>query len=71
MKSLVYALGILFLLNLNSCGQRVVVRQPSNVTVVKALPKHYTVKRVKGTRYYYWNGRYHRKTARGYVVVNI
>lgn len=58
---------------LTSCARRVVVAEPAttNVVVVKTLPKQYRVVRVKGKRYYRWNGTHYRKTRRGYVAVRL
>ena len=44
---------------------------PANVTVVRTLPKNYKIVRVKGQRYYFWNGRHYKKTRNGYVVVRV
>lgn len=71
MRHLLFLIGLLFFLSLNSCARRVVVRQPANVTVVKTLPRNYKVVRINGKRYYTWNGRRYRKTRTGYVVVSI
>ena len=71
MRYLVYTLAFVFALSLNSCARRVVVAQPHNVTIVKTLPRQYKVVRVKGKRYYYFNGRHYRKTRSGYVVVKV
>ena len=71
MRHFFILLGLVFFLSLNSCARRVVVRQPTNVTVVKTLPRNYKVVRVNGTRYYVWGGKRYRKTRNGYVVVNI
>ncbi|MBT8256886.1 MAG: hypothetical protein KJO49_00320 [Bacteroidia bacterium] len=70
MRTLIFTLGILFALSLTSCATRVQVR-PANTTVVKVAPKHHKIVIVKGKRYYFWNGRHYRKTARGYVVVKV
>ncbi|MFI1744796.1 DUF6515 family protein [Thalassobellus sediminis] len=65
---------ILFLvfcmINLSSCATRVVTR-PANVTVVKTAPRHYKVVKVKGKRYYFWNGNHYKKTRKGYVIVRV
>jgi len=71
MKNLFFVLGLVFFLNLNSCARRVVVRQASNVSVVKTLPRNYKIIRVNGKRYYTWNGRRYQKTRNGYIIVNI
>ena len=71
MKYLVYAFVLVFALNFSSCAKRVVVAQPNTVTVVKKLPRKYKVVRLKGKRYYFFNGRHYRKTRNGYVVVRV
>ena len=67
----VFSLALLFTLSLTSC---VTVQRTSpnhKVVVVKRLPRVHKVIYIKGHRYYKWNGVYHRKTARGYVVVRV
>ncbi|MCB0399075.1 MAG: hypothetical protein KDD26_05510 [Winogradskyella sp.] len=72
MRFLVYTLVFVFSLSLNSCARRVVVVQPENtVTVVKKLPREYKIVRVKGKRYYFFNGNHYRKTRNGYVLVRV
>lgn len=71
MRYLVYTLVLVFALGTTSCARRVVVKQPTTVTVVKKLPRQYKVVRVKGKRYYYFNGKHYRKTRNGYVVVRV
>ncbi len=60
---------MLFILTSTSCATSV-VSKPQKVVVVKR-PAKYKVVRVKGKKYYVWNGRYHRKTRKGYVVVKL
>ena len=71
MRYLVYTLIFIFALSFNSCARRVVVTQPASVTVVKTLPRTYKVVRVKGKRYYFFNGKHYRKTRNGYMVVRV
>jgi len=71
MRYLVYSLVFVFALSFSSCARRVVVTQPASVTVVKKLPRQYKVVRVKGKRYYFFNGKHYRKTRNGYVVVRV
>lgn len=71
MRYLVYTLVLVFAFNFSSCARRVVVAQPASVTVVKKLPRQYKVVRIKGKRYYFFNGKHYRKTRNGYVVVKI
>jgi hypothetical protein len=42
----------------------------TKVVYVKA-PKHHKVVYVKGVKYHYWNGKHHKKTSKGYVVVRV
>jgi len=71
MRYLVYTLVFVFALSFSSCASRVVVKQPATVTVVTKLPKQYKIVRVKGKRYYFFNGKHYRKTRSGYVVVKV
>ncbi|WP_400075879.1 DUF6515 family protein [Winogradskyella sp. R77965] len=71
MRYLVYTFVFIFALSFNSCARRVVVTQPTTVTIVKKLPRQYKVVRVKGKRYYVFNGKHYRKTRKGYVVTRI
>lgn len=71
MRYLVYTLVFVFALSFSSCASRVVVKQPATVTVVKKLPRQYKVVRVKGKRYYFFNGKHYRKTRNGYVMVRV
>lgn len=58
------------MLFMSSCATRVVAR-PTHVTAVKKTPRHYKIVKVKGKRYYFWNGNHYKKTRKGYVVVRI
>lgn len=71
MKYLVYTLALVFVLSFNSCASRVVVKQPAKVTVVKKLPRQYKIVRLKGKRYYFFNGKHYKKTQKGYVIVRV
>ena len=70
MRTFVFILSLFFALSLSSCATRIVTR-PANVTVIKTPPKHYKIVRVKGQRYYFWNGKHYKKTRRGYVFARI
>ena len=70
MRPFVFILSLIFTLSFSSCATRIVTR-PASVTVIKTPPKHYKIVRVKGQRYYFWNGKHYKKTRRGYVVVRI
>ena len=71
MRYLVYTLVFVFALSATSCARHVVVKQPATVMVVKKLPRQYKIVRVNGKRYYVFNGRHHRKTKNGFVVVRV
>ena len=71
MRYLVYTLVFVFALSATSCARHVVVTQPATVMVVKKLPRQYKIVRVNGKRYYVFNGKHHRKTRNGFVVVRV
>lgn len=72
MRHFFIILGFVFAILLNSCAPRVVKVQPARTTtVIKVAPKKHKIVVIKGKRYYYWNGRYHKKTRRGFVVVRV
>jgi hypothetical protein len=68
--TVVFLIALFFSFTLTSCVSTVRVT-PNNIIVVKRLPRIHKVVYIKGHRYYKWNGVYHRKTARGYVVVRV
>lgn len=70
MKNLLLVFTLIFSLSLTSCATRVVATPANSVTIIKR-PAYYKTVRVNGNRYYVWNGRYHKKTRKGYVVVRI
>jgi hypothetical protein len=71
MKYFVYSLVFVLVLSFSSCAKRVVITQPTSVTVIKKLPRQYKVVRVNGKRYYFFNGKHYRRTRNGYVVVRV
>ena len=71
MRYLIYTLVFVFALSFSSCASRVIVKQPASVTVVKKLPRQYKMVRVKGKRYYIFNGKHYKKSRKGYVVVRV
>lgn len=71
MRFLVYTLVFVFAFSLSSCARRVVIAQPASVSIVKKLPRQYKVVRVKGKRYYFFNGNHYRKTRNVYVAVRL
>ena len=70
MKSIIIFLSLILLLGTSSCATRVVTK-PSSITIVKTPPKHYKVVKVKGKRYFFWNGKHYKKTNKGYVFVRV
>lgn len=73
MKTYTIAIFMAVLFGFSSCATqtRVVTTNNARVTVVKTRPANYKIVRVKGKRYYFWNGNHYRKTNRGYVVVRV
>jgi len=43
----------------------------TRTVVVKVAPKNHRIVYVKGKRYYFWNGKHHRKTKNGYIIVKM
>jgi len=71
MKRLVIIV-MLGLFLVSSCARRVVyVKEPQQTIVIKKAPRNHKMLVVKGKRYYFWNGKYHRKTTNGYVIAKI
>jgi len=62
-------INLTLILMLSSCVAT--VRPTRSVVVAKTLPRYHKVVYVKGVKYYKWNGHYHKRTHRGYVVVKI
>ncbi len=74
MKRIILSLVILvFAFSLQSCvvHTRPAHHKPTKVVYVKHAPKKHKIVVVKGKRYYYWNGKHHRKTKKGFVVVSV
>lgn len=70
MRTSVFILSLMLVLSISSCATHVVSR-PADLVIVKTPPKHYKIVKVKGQRYYFWNGRHYKKTKRGFVVVRV
>ncbi|WP_299883783.1 DUF6515 family protein [uncultured Lacinutrix sp.] len=70
MRAFLTLLSLFLIINLTSCATRVVER-PAKTIVVKTPPRHYKIVKVKGKRYYFWNGKHYRKTRKGYIVVRV
>ena len=70
MKTIFTAFLIICLFCFSSCTRHV-VRTPVATTVIKSTPKTYKIVKVKGKRYYFWNGNHYKKTRRGYVLVRV
>ena len=69
MRSFILILVFAITSSTMSCVTRVAVRPAT--TLVKVAPKHHKVVIVKGKRYYFWNGRYYKKTKHGYIIVKV
>jgi hypothetical protein len=71
MKKYLFILALLPLF-LMSCAPRIIVPSATQkVVYIKKAPASHKIVVVKGKRYYRWNGKYHRKTRHGYVVVHL
>lgn len=72
MKKYLFILSV-SLFAFTSCATRVVTTTPAatKVVVVKKAPANHKVVYVNGKKYYRWNGKYHRKTRNGFIVVKI
>ncbi|OUR93847.1 hypothetical protein A9Q87_03820 [Flavobacteriales bacterium 34_180_T64] len=70
MKSMLLFLSLMLLFGTSSCATRVVTK-PATVTIVKTPPRHYKIVKVKGKRYYFWNGKHYKKTKKGYIFVRV
>ncbi len=70
MRTFVILFSAICMMSLSSCAARL-VNSPSSVTIVKTAPKNYKIVKVKGKRYYFWNGNHYRKTPKGFVVVRV
>ncbi|MFK7781182.1 hypothetical protein [Psychroserpens sp.] len=64
MKTCITLLLTIGLLSFNSCASRVVM-SPTTVAVIKTPPKTHKIVKVKGKRFYFWNGKHYKKTRRG------
>ncbi|MCF6278939.1 MAG: hypothetical protein L3J14_01170 [Flavobacteriaceae bacterium] len=74
-KSILLLIVFVFAFSLQSC---VVHTKPvhnnyqvTKVVYIKHAPKYYKIVAIKGKRYYFWNGKYHRKTRNGYIIVKV
>lgn len=64
--SLIFLLFSSFVLT--SCVTTVRAR-PTNVVVIKKIPRAHKIVYINGHQYYKWNGKHYRKTTKGYVYV--
>lgn len=71
MKKSLILLLVIFIYGFTSCATRVRTKTPTNVVVVQKRPTNYKIVKVKGKRYYLWNGNHYTKTRRGYVLVKV
>lgn len=46
-------------------------KRVNKVVYIKHAPKNHKVIAIKGKRYYYWNGKHHHKTKKGFMVVRV
>lgn len=74
-KSILLSIAFVIIFSLHSCVVRTKPvhhnHQQTKVVYVKYAPKHHKIVVVKGKRYYFWNGKHHRKTRKGYIVVKV
>jgi hypothetical protein len=70
MKPITLLFALCFLLATTSCARRV-VSGPETVTIVKTAPAAYKIVKIKGKRYYTWNGNHYRKTRRGFILMRL
>ncbi|WP_298237151.1 DUF6515 family protein [uncultured Algibacter sp.] len=70
MRTCLILFSAIFLISLSSCANYV-SPSPTNLAVIKTAPKHYKIVKVKGKKYYFWNGKHYKKTRRGYFVVRV
>ncbi len=70
-STMVLLFAFLFSFTLTSCVTAVRATPTHRVVVIKRLPQVHKIIYIKGLRYYKWNGVYHRKAKRGYVVVSL
>ncbi len=71
MKSTILLFAFCLMLGTTSCATRVVTRPAASVTVIKKAPANYKIVKVRGKRYYSWNGNHYRKTRKGFVLVRL
>lgn len=73
MRTFVILISAFLLFNMSSCAVHVTTRRrpAPKVTVIKTAPKHYKIVKVRGQRYYFWNGKHYKKTKKGYVFVRV
>lgn len=70
MRSTILLFALCLMLGTTSCATRVVTRL-ATVTVVKIAPANYKIVKVRGKRYYSWNGNHYRKTRKGFMLVRL
>ncbi|TYA74087.1 hypothetical protein [Seonamhaeicola marinus] len=72
MKTFVILISAFLVFNLTSCATHVKARPAATkVTIIKTPPRHYKIVKVRGKRYYFWNGNHYRKTRKGYVITRV
>lgn len=70
MRTVILIFGLVVIFTTTSCTSTIAVR-PAKTTIVKVAPKHHKIVVVNGKRYYTWNGKYFKKTSKGYVFVQV
>jgi hypothetical protein len=70
MKHISLLFALYLMLGSTSCARRIVT-SPETVTIVKTAPAGYKIVKVRGKRFYTWNGNHYRKTRRGFILVRI
>lgn len=72
MRTFVILISAFLVFSATSCATHVTTRpKVAKVTIVKTPPRNYKIVKVKGKRYYFWNGNHYVKTRRGYVITRV
>ncbi len=71
MKRLILISTILVFVLIQSCVVHTKPAHKTKIIYVKKAPRNHKIVVVKGKKYYYFNGKHHRKTKRGFMVVRV
>ncbi len=73
MKRLILISTILIFVLTQSCivHTKPVRHHKTKIVYIKKAPRNHKIVKIKGKKYYYFNGKHHRKTNRGFIVVRI